>query len=109
MKALMVNVSPAVAAGLYNGKKYIPIRQIPNLNGETDVVVYICEGDKVTGTASYVTAKAQKEPFEGAVEDIYHLYVAWELADAQKFPQPKTFDEAGLKRSSLEWGYVKQK
>ena len=109
MKALMINVTPAVAAALYSGKKYAPIRQIPNLNGETDVTVYICEGDKVTGTAKYVTAKAQKEPFEGAVEDIYHLYVAWELADAEKFPQAKSFDEAGLKRSSLEWAYVKQK
>lgn len=109
MKALMINVTSAVAAGLYNGKKYAPIRQIPNLSGQTDVDVYICEGDKVTGTAKYVTARAQKEAFEGAVEDIYHLYVAWELADAEKYPQPKSFDEVGLKKSSLEWAFVNMK
>ena len=109
MKALMVNVTPAVAAGIYSGKKYIPIRQIPNLEGQTDVTVYICEGDKVTGTAKYVSSKAQKAPFDGAVEDIYHLYVAWEVTDAQKFDQPKSFDEVGVKKSSLEWAYVKQK
>lgn len=109
MKALMINVTPAVAAGLYSGKKYAPIRQIPNLSGQTDVDVFICEGDKVTGTAKYVTAKAQKDAFEGAVEDIYHLYVAWELADAQKYPAPKTFEEVGLKKSSLEWAYVNKK
>lgn len=109
MKALMINVSPAVAAAIYGGKKYAPIRQIPNLEGQKDVDVYICEGDYVTGTAKYVTSRAQKEPFEGAVEDIYHLYVAWELADAQKYPQAKSFAEAGLKKTSLEWGYVKIK
>ena len=109
MKALMINIAPAAAAALYSGKKYAPIRQIPNLGGETDVTVYICEGDKVTGEAKYVTARAQKEAFEGAVEDIYHLYVAWELADVQKYPEAKTFAEAGLKKSSLEWGYVKGK
>ena len=109
MKALMINVTPAVAAGIYNGKKYVPIRQIPNLEGQKDVVVYICEGDYVTGEAKYVTARAQKDSFEGAVEDIYHLYVAWELADAQKYPEAKTFAEAGLKKTSLEWGYVKVK
>jgi hypothetical protein len=107
MKALMVNVTPAVAAGIYSGKKYIPVRQFPNLAGAKDVTVYICEGDKVTGTATYVSCKAQKEPFEGAVEDIYHLYVAWEIANAQKYPQAKTFAEAGLKKSGLEWAYVK--
>ena len=107
MKALMVNVAPAVAAGVFNGKKYIPVRQIPNLGGEKDVTVFICEGDKVTGEAKYLGSKAQKEPFEGGVEDIYHLYVAWEVADAQKYPQPKSFAEAGLKKSGLEWAYVK--
>lgn len=109
MKALMVNVTPAVAAGIYGGKKYVPIRQIPNLGGEKDVTVFICEGDKVTGTAKYVAAKAQKDPFEGAVEDIYHLYVAWELAEAQKYPEAKSFAEAGLKKSGLEWAYVNVK
>jgi len=109
MKALMVNVTPAVAAGIYNGKKYIPVRQIPNMGGQRDVDVYICEGDKVTGVAKYVGSKAQKEAFEGAVEDIYHLFVAWELADAQMYPQPKSFEEAGLKKSSLEWAYVNLK
>ena len=104
---LMVNVTPAVAAGIYSGKKYIPIRQIPNLNGAKNVTVYICEGDKVTGTAIYAGSKAQKEAFEGSVEDIYHLFVAWEVSDAQKFDQPKTFAEAGLKKSGLEWAYVK--
>ena len=107
MKALMVNVTPAVAAGIYSGKKYIPVRQIPNLGGAKDVTVYICEGDKVTGTAKYVSSKAQKDPFEGSVEDIYHLYVAWELADVQKYPAAKSFAEAGLKKSGLEWAYVK--
>ena len=109
MKALMINLTPAVAAGIYNGKKYAPIRQIPNLEGRKDVTVYICEGDEVTGTAQYVTARAQKEAFEGSVEDIYHLYVAWELANPQKYENPKTFAEAGLKKTSLEWGYVKVK
>ena len=109
MKALMINVTPAVAAGLYSGKKYAPIRQIPNLSGRTDVKVYICEGEKVTGVAKYVAAKAQKEAFEGAVEDIYHLYVAWELADVLKYPEAKTFAEVGLKKSSLEWAYVNEK
>ena len=109
MKALMMNFTPAVAAGLYSGKKYATIRQIPNLEGQKDVTVYICEGDYVTGTAKYVTSKAQKENFDGAVEDIYHLFVAWELADAEKYPEAKTFAEAGLKKTSLEWGYVKVK
>ena len=104
---LMVNVTPAVAAGIYGGKKYVPVRQIPNLGGAKDVTVFICEGDKVSGTAKYVGSKAQKEAFEGSVEDIYHLFVAWELADAQKFDQPKSFAEAGLKKSGLEWAYVK--
>ena len=107
MKALMVNVSPAIAAGIYKGKKYIPVRQIPNLNGAKDVTVYICEGDKVTGTAKYVGSKAQKEAFEGSVEDIYHLFVAWEVTDAQKYPEAKSFGEVGLKKSGLEWAYVK--
>ena len=107
MKALMINVSPAVAANLYSGKKYAPIRQFPNMGGAKDVTVYICEGDGVTGEAKVVGTGAQKEPFEGAVQDIYQLYVAWELADAQKYPNAKTFAEAGLKKTSLEWGYVK--
>ena len=107
MKALMVNVTPAVAAGIYSGKKYVPIRQIPNLGGAKDVTVYICEGDKVTGTAKYVGSKAQKEAFEGSVEDIYHLFVAWEISDAQKYPEAKSLAEVGLKKSGLEWAYVK--
>jgi len=107
MKALMINISPAAAAGLYSGKKYAPIRQFPNMAGRTDVTVYICEGDAVTGEAKFVSTRAQKEPFEGAVQDIYHLYVAWELADVQKYPNAKSFAEAGLKKTSLEWGYVK--
>ena len=107
MKALMVNVTPAVAAGIYSGMKHIPVRQIPNLSGAKDVTVYICEGDKVTGEAKYVDSKAQKDAFEGSVEDIYHLYVAWEVSDAQKYPQAKTFVEVGLKKSGLEWAYVK--
>lgn len=107
MKALMVNVTPAVAAGIYSGMKHIPVRQIPNLSGAKDVTVYICEGDKVTGEAKYVGSKAQKDAFEGSVEDIYHLYVAWEVSDAQKYPQAKTFADVGLKKSGLEWAYVK--
>lgn len=107
MKALMINVSSAAAAGLYSGKKYAPIRQFPNMAGQTDVTVYICEGDVVTGEAKFVGTRAQKEPFEGAVQDIYHLYVAWELADVQKYPNGKSFAEVGLKKSSPEWGYVK--
>ena len=109
MKALMVNVTPAVAASIYSGKKYIPVRQIPNLGGEKDVTVYICEGDKVSGTAKYVGSKAQKEAFEGSVEDIYHLFVAWEVSDAQKYPEAKSYAEVGLKKSSLEWAYVNSK
>lgn len=108
MKALMVNVSPAVAAGIYAGKKYAPIRQFPNLEGQKDVTVYICEGDYVTGEAKFVGTRAQKDPFEGAAQDIYQLYVAWELADAQKYPEVKSFADAGLKKTSLEWGYVKK-
>ena len=107
MKALMINVSPAAAAGLYSGKKYAPIRQFPNMGGQTDVTVYICEGDSVTGEAKFVGTRAQKEPFEGAVQDIYQLYVAWELDDVLKYPNAKSFAEAGLKKTSLEWGYVK--
>ena len=109
MKALMVNVTSAVAAGIYSGKKFIPVRQIPNLGGEKDVTVYICEGDKVTGTAKYIGSKAQKDAFEGAVEDIYHLYVAWEICDAQRYPVAKSFAEVGLKKSGLEWAYVNSK
>ena len=77
------------------------------MGGAKDVTVYICEGDSVTGEAKFVGTGAQKEPFEGAVQDIYQLYVAWELADAQKYTNAKTFAEAGLKKTSLEWGYVK--
>ena len=107
MKALMINVTPAVAASLYGGKKYAPIRQFPNMEGQKDVTVYICVGDQVTGEAKFVGTRAQKEAFDGAVQDIYQLYVAWEVADAQKYPEAKTFAEAGLKKTSLEWGYVK--
>lgn len=61
MKALMVNVTPAVAAGIYSGKKYVPVRQIPNLGGAKDVTVYICEGEKVTGTAKYVGPRPRRK------------------------------------------------
>lgn len=109
MKALLVNISPAVAKGVYSGKKHIPVRQIPNLGGEQDVKVYLCENEKVTGVADYVGSKAQKEPFEGAVEDIYHLYVAWEIANAQQFDAPKSTEEYGLKRPPQEWCYLNVK
>ena len=109
MKALLVNLTSGAAKNVYGGMKYIPVRQIPNLGSEKDVKVYLCENEKVTGVADYVGSRAQKEKFEGSVEDIYHLNVAWEVANAQRFDQPKSTEEYGLKRPPQEWCYLNLK
>lgn len=109
MKALLVNVSPALASKLYHGAPYIPVRQIPNLSGQKEVPVYLCENGKVTGSANYVGSKAQKDAFEGSVQDIYGLSVAWNVEDAKRFETPKSPEEFGVKRAPQEWCYLKLK
>ncbi len=107
MKALMINLSSAAAAAAFNGQKYIPCKQIPDLSGQKDVPVYFAVGEKVIGEAVYVTAKAQKGAFAGSVQDIYGLNVAWEVTNAVRYDAAKEPAEFGLKRAPLEWCYLK--
>lgn len=108
MEALLVNISPAQAAKVYSGaSNLVPVQQVPDLAGQQDVTVYICENNKITGSAKYVTAKVSNSAFDGSAVDTYGLHVAWQLKDSQKFDSAYALQDFKLKRAPAEWCHVK--